>query len=170
MRIRTQCRECGLPFSGTISLGGEPLVCPGCDDPRPIAAAGWQDGVGARIDTCPLCDCRHLYRQKDVNRGLACLAVLVGALAAPWTFGLSLGAVLAVDLWLYYRLPAVVVCYRCDTVYRDARPHERQGEFNLLKHDVLKFGKTWATEEEGAAATVRNAPRSSWLRRLIGAP
>ena len=37
-----------------------------------------------------------------------------------------------------------MVCYRCDTVYRDAVPLERQGEFDLLKHDVLKYGKSWA--------------------------
>jgi len=170
MRIRTQCHACGLPFTSRLSLGDDDLACPGCDDRRPVATIGWQAGAGGRIDICPLCDCRHLYRQRDVNRGLACLTVALGALAAPWTFGLSLGVVLAADLWLYHRLPPVVVCYRCDTVYRDARPHERQGEFNLLKHDVLKFGKTWATEEEGAAAAVRNAPRSSWLRRLLGAP
>jgi hypothetical protein len=38
-----------------------------------------------------------------------------------------------------------VVCYRCDTVYRDARPEPRQKEFDLLKHDVLKYGKSWDT-------------------------
>ena len=31
----------------------------------------------------------------------------------------------------------------CDTVYRDARPGPRQNEFDLLKHDVLKYGKSW---------------------------
>ena len=48
-----------------------------------------------------------------------------------------------VDLVFYYRLREAVVCYRCDTVYRDARPGPRHKEFDLLKHDVLKYGKSW---------------------------
>jgi hypothetical protein len=56
---------------------------------------------------------------------------------------LSLIALSLLDLWLYYRLEEAVVCYRCDTVFRDARPQARQSEFDLLKHDVLKYGKSW---------------------------
>ena len=62
----------------------------------------------------------------------------------PWTFGLSLPVFGLVDLWLWRRLRDAVVCYSCDTVYRDARPGPRQGDFDLLKHDVLKYGKNWA--------------------------
>ncbi len=74
---------------------------------------------------------------------LGCGLVAVGALLVPWTYGLSLIALSLIDYWLYRRLPEAVVCYRCDTVYRDARPGPRQGQFELLKHDVLKYGKTW---------------------------
>jgi hypothetical protein len=95
------------------------------------------------VETCPVCGCRHLYRQRDFNRGLGCLLVAVGAAMVPWTYGLSLLAVALLDLWLWFRLSDAVVCYKCDTVYRDARPLHRQGAFELLKHDVLKYGKSW---------------------------
>jgi hypothetical protein len=72
--------------------------------------------------------------------------VLLGAALVPWTFGLSLLACGLIDLWLFRRLRLAVVCYRCDTVYRDAVPLPRQGDFDLLKHDVLKYGKTWNDE------------------------
>ncbi len=74
---------------------------------------------------------------------LGCGLVALGALFVPWTYGVSLIVMSLVDWWLYRRLSEAVVCYRCDTVYRDARPGPRQGEFDLLKHDVLKYGKTW---------------------------
>jgi hypothetical protein len=61
----------------------------------------------------------------------------------PWTYGLSLVVLAGLDFWLSRRLGWAVVCYRCDTVYRDARPGPRQTDFELLKHDVLKYGKTW---------------------------
>ena len=95
------------------------------------------------MDACALCGCEHLYRQRDFNRGLGCLLVVIGAVFVPWTYGLSLVGLSLVDLWLYRRLSDSVVCYRCDTVYRDAVPTARQGEVDLLKHDVIKYGKTW---------------------------
>jgi hypothetical protein len=143
MRIRTQCRECGLPFPATLLREMPELVCPGCGKARAVAPEGWSDGADATVDVCPLCGCRHLYRQRDFNRALGCGLVVVGAVLVPWTFGLSLIACSLIDLWLYRRLRDAVVCYKCDTVYRDARAAPRQGEFDLLKHDVLKYGKAW---------------------------
>jgi hypothetical protein len=108
-----------------------------------------------------VCGCEHLYRQRDFNRALGCGLVALGAALVPWTYGLSLIALSLFDLVLYYRLSEAVVCYRCDTVYRDARPLPRQTEFDLLKHDVIKYGKAWqevdveSGEAEDAAAEVQ---------------
>ena len=147
MRVRTQCRACGLPFRATLSTGMAVLACPGCGATRAVAREGWTGGAEARVEVCPLCGCRHLYRQRDFNRALGCGLVAVGAVLVPWTFGLSLIVCSLIDLWLYRRLRDAVVCYKCDTVYRDARPVRRQGEFDLLKHDVLKYGKAWEPKE-----------------------
>jgi len=141
MRIRTQCAGCGLPFLAEIEQGKQ-LPCPQCAEIRNVGTAGWSVEE-ARVETCPLCGCRHLYRQRDVNRALGCGLILLGAVFVPWTYGLSLVGLSLVDLWLYRRLKDTVVCYKCDTVYRDAVPLKRQTEFDLLKHDVLKYGKTW---------------------------
>ncbi len=74
--------------------------------------------------------------------------MIVGILLVPWTYGLSLIVLSVVDLVIYYMLPFAVVCYRCDTVYRDARPRPRQTDFDLLKHDVVKYGKTWVDKRK----------------------
>lgn len=134
-----------MPYKVVIA-GGDPVVCPNCDDQRSVAMEGW-DADSREVTICPLCGCKHLYRQKDFNRTLGCLLVAIGAVLVPWTLGLSLILLSLLDLWYYWRLPLAVVCYRCDTVYRDARPIRRQAEFDLLKHDVLKYGKTWETPE-----------------------
>lgn len=143
MRIRTQCRVCGLPFREKLGRDERALLCPNCHDERPIDLQGWSTTVPSRVDRCLLCGCRHLYRQRDFNRAAGCLLVVIGAILVPWTYGLSFLVLALVDLVLYFRLPEAVVCYRCDTVYRDARPSSRQTEFDLLKHDVLKYGKSW---------------------------
>src|SRR6185369_12707073 len=153
MRIRTQCKSCGLPFPAVLEPGtpggGPPdLACPNCGVSRPVASTGWSESA---VEVCPLCGCRHLYRQRDFNRALGCTLVAIGAALVPWTFGLSLPVFGLVDLWLYRRLKDAPVCYRCDTAYRDARPGPRQGDFDLLKHDVLKYGKNWADQTDQAA-------------------
>ncbi len=122
------------------------MACPQCDEVREVATTSWDPEPPASVSECPLCGCRHLYRQRDVNRGLGCLLIVIGAIFVPWTYGLSLVGLSLVDLWLHRRLKDAVVCYKCDTVYRDAVPGRKQGDFDLLKHDVLKYGKTWSEE------------------------
>lgn len=148
MRIRTQCKACGMPFKSRLERQQKELPCPSCSEIVEIDIDGWSPEDETSIDRCVICDCRHLYRQRDFNRALGCSLVAVGAALVPWTFGLSLVLLSLVDLILYYRLPESVVCYRCDTVYRDARPMQRQNEFDLLKHDVLKYGKSWQELED----------------------
>ena len=146
MRLRTQCRACGFPFRATIGGTDRELRCPECGVARPIAEEGWSDQGERRVEVCPLCGCRHLYRQRDVHRAWGCALVALGAALVPWTYGLSLVGLGLVDLYLHRRLRDAVVCYRCDTAYRDAVPLERQTAFDLLKHDVLKYGKSWDTD------------------------
>jgi hypothetical protein len=143
VRIRTWCKACGLPFRERLTRRTMAVRCPGCGDERAVDLAAWPEAAPETVTHCPLCACKHLYRQRDVNRALGCLLVVVGAALVPWTYGLSLVVLAGVDWYYYVRLGQSVVCYRCDTVYRDARPGPRQGEFDLLKHDVLKYGKTW---------------------------
>ena len=147
MRLRTQCRVCGLPHRARIAPETGELACPGCGARRPVAVAGWADGRPGRIEACPLCGSQHLYRQRDVHRAWGCALVALGAALVPWTYGVSLIALALFDWWLYRRLPDAVVCYRCDTAYRDASPTPSQGAFDLLKHDVLKYGKAWEKTE-----------------------
>src|SRR4051794_9896587 len=82
-----------------------------------------------------------LSRHRVFHPPLGCALVVAGAALVPGTFGSSLPVFGPFALWLYRRLKDAAVCYRCDTVYREAKPGPRQGDFDLLKHDVLKYGK-----------------------------
>ena len=147
MRIRTQCRECGLPFSADLEPGSASLPCPACSHERKLDWDAGGPDTPRTLSACVVCGCRHLYRQRDVNRSLGCLVVIIAIVLTPWTWGLSLLVAAAIDWWLWFRLPERPVCYRCDTVYRDVRPTERHKEFDLLRHDVLKYGKAWENVE-----------------------
>jgi hypothetical protein len=137
-----------MPFKTRLERQQAKVVCPNCGDAVALDLTGWSSKNPESVERCLLCDCRHLYRQRDFNRALGCVLVAIGAALVPWTYGLSLVLLSGIDLLLYFRLRESVVCYRCDTVYRDARPGERQNEFDLLKHDVLKYGKSWQELED----------------------
>lgn len=147
LRLRTQCRTCGLPYRVEIRQRDGHVVCPGCGHASAVDDDGWRAGGEPRVDRCLLCGCRHLYRQRGVDRAAGCALVAIAAVLAPFTWGLTLVLALVLDRWAFRRLPEAVVCYRCDTVYRDARPGPGQREFDLLLHDIVKYGKSWEPQD-----------------------
>jgi hypothetical protein len=83
---------------------------------------------GLRVDRCSRCGTTAFYVQKDFDQRLGCAILAAGAalaLGVSWRFGgiwfvPVLLAVAAADLLLARRVKPVVICYRCDTEYRDA--------------------------------------------------
>lgn len=79
------------------------------------------------MDVCSRCSSSALFLQKDFDQRLGCAILAVGAavaLGVSWRFGgiwfvPVLLLVAALDLVLARRVAPVVVCYRCDTEYRE---------------------------------------------------
>ncbi len=82
---------------------------------------------GSRVDRCSRCGTTAFYVQKDFDQRLGCAILAAGAaiaLGVSWRFGgiwfvPVLLAVAAADVVLARRVEPVVICYRCDTEYRD---------------------------------------------------
>jgi hypothetical protein len=82
---------------------------------------------GSRVDVCSRCGTTAFYVQKDFDQRLGCAILAAGAalaLGVSWRFGgIWLVPVLlvfaGVDLGLARRIKPVVICYQCDTEYRD---------------------------------------------------
>jgi hypothetical protein len=82
---------------------------------------------GERVDLCSRCGTTAFYVQKDFDQRLGCAILAAGAavaLGVSWRFGgiwfvPVLLAVAAVDFVLARRINPVVICYQCDTEYRD---------------------------------------------------
>lgn len=79
------------------------------------------------MDACSRCSSTALFTQKDFDQRLGCAILAAGAalaLGVSWRFGgiwfvPVLLAVAAADLFLARRVKPVVICYQCDTEYRD---------------------------------------------------
>ncbi|MGA7990345.1 MAG: hypothetical protein WCC53_02830 [Thermoanaerobaculia bacterium] len=130
MRIAVYCSECMecLPLPPPSAKAAGEVRCSSPSRHAPIAfshsTAVYRD---ERVDRCSRCGSAAFYVQKDFDQRLGCAILVFGAvfaLGAAWRFGgIWLVPVLlvfaAADFFLARRIPPVVICYRCDTEYRD---------------------------------------------------
>ncbi len=110
---------------------------------------------------CPLCHRGELYRQKDFNPRLGVGIVLVAAVLAWWTYGLSLVVAVLIDVWLYRKVPDVVICYFCLAHFRGLPNVSRYPGFELIKFDKyrsLRKAGSAASESCGEEADGRADP------------
>jgi hypothetical protein len=119
----------------------------------PCEHCGTESGVVAPtadrpVQACAACGEREMYVQKDFNRATGIALVVVGAIFVPWTWGLSLLGVTIVDLFLYYKLGEVTVCYACRAVHRGYPLNPAHKPFDLVLHDRHVYGAAPPGAEE----------------------
>jgi hypothetical protein len=129
MRIAVYCAAClervALPPAAE-SLEGS-VTCAKGHDPIPYRHSP-DVAAGTRVDRCSRCETTALFAQKDFDQRIGCALLAVGAAAALAASRLLGGiwfvpvllAFAALDFILARRVGSVVICYRCDTEYRDA--------------------------------------------------
>ena len=91
------------------------------------------------VITCSACGAKDLYLQKDFPRKIAIAIVIAGAIAVPWTYGLSLLAVALLDWLLFRRVRWMAVCYRCRAEYRGFRRNPAHREFDRHLDELYKY-------------------------------
>ena len=93
----------------------------------------------APLESCPSCGAKDLYLQKDFPRKIAIPIVVLGALAVPWTYGISLIVVALIDFILYQIVSWVTVCYRCHTVHRGFPKNPSHKEFDRHIDELYRY-------------------------------
>jgi hypothetical protein len=130
VRISVYCSECmarvELPPPSERASGEVACSSP---SQHPAVSFSHSSSVSdvSRVDVCSRCASTAFFSQKDFDQRLGCAILGAGALLAlgvSWRFGgiwfvPVLLVVAAVDLVLARTVGAVVICYRCDTEYRD---------------------------------------------------
>ena len=98
------------------------------------------------VDCCPSCGKRAFYIQKDFNRNLGLVIIILCALVGlyfvwqdrSYLFYVALGVAVLVDAILYLLLPEVTICYACNAVFRGAKRNPEHGGFDLHIADVYE--------------------------------
>ena len=122
MELTYTCPRCEA--TGTVDRVEEAreVHCP-CGMSRPLDPGACADG---ELRACPWCATADLYVQKDFPHGLGVGIVLAGfAISTVFWYRYmpvaALGVLMAtalLDLVLYYAVPDVTICYRCQAQYR----------------------------------------------------
>jgi hypothetical protein len=127
MRSFVYCSECltRIPLPEADAPPGE-VQCPKGHPPIPFEH---RDPLpaGGPPERCSRCGKSAFYRQLDFDQRLGCLILFAGAVVALgisrafggiW-FVPALLVFAAADFVMARRVGTVVICYRCDTEYRD---------------------------------------------------
>lgn len=134
--IEWRCPSCEHPHLQDLD-DTDHLECPECEHRQPYVE-GAVDASGAIIDpleACLVCGYDRLFAQKDFNRRIGLLIVIVGAVLSPWTYGLSLVVCMGLDYGLYYFVPEVTVCYGCQAIHRDFEHNPKHRAHDPLLSD-----------------------------------
>lgn len=107
-------KECGAckKYSRVELKERSALVCAHCQSQWPSIPLTFS------FESCPFCQCRQFYTQKDFNQGIGCLIMAVGIVLVPLTYGLSLPVFALFDWLLFKKVQEAVVCYRCGGEFR----------------------------------------------------
>ena len=150
--IQYRCPACRAVATvpGWIERGGEALECSACGHRSPIPGRA-ELGAERMLRRCPVCGGDEFYLQRDFNRRLGLALVVLGILLAWPTRGVSLAVVAVFDLALYFLLPGITICYRCDAIFRGLTRNPAHGGFELATHDKYRAIRACEAEARGGA-------------------
>jgi hypothetical protein len=92
-----------------------------------------------KLSTCVVCERKDFYQQKDFNRKMGVVLFVIAAILSIWTYGISLIVLYLVDLFLFSRIGNVVVCYKCQTIYRNVANLSEIQPFNHEMNDRIVY-------------------------------
>ncbi len=118
MTVTLTCPSCGSGIHVYPSAGAKVADCDVCKHQVPVNFT--QEHERGVVKECPCCSRKDFYSQKDFNRKIGVILFIVAAILSIWTYGISLIVLYLFDLLLFRKLGNVVVCYKCQTIFRRA--------------------------------------------------
>ncbi len=120
------------------------MDCPACGVTVEFPPGAIADG---QLHQCLACPCKELFLRKDFPQRLGVTIVVIGFVVSCiawyyymlWLTFVSLFAVAAIDLLLYFAVGEVLTCYRCGAMYRGLGGNvENHGPFDLETHEKFR--------------------------------
>lgn len=91
------------------------------------------------LHECPVCTRQDFYKQKDFNRIVGVSLFIIAAILSIWTYGMSLVVLYLLDLFLFKRLAAVAICYKCKTNFRRVENMDEIRDYDHEMNDRIVY-------------------------------
>lgn len=135
--VTLTCKKCGSGIYLTPDKDLDHVNCRICEEPHKVLFD--QNLLSNQLVQCPCCQRKDFYKQKDFNRKIGVLLFVVAAILSIFTYGISLVVLYILDLILYQKLPEVVSCYKCNTLFRKIENLDSISVFNHEMNDRILY-------------------------------
>lgn len=141
MTVHLTCKGCGSGINIYPDRNSTKVKCDICSHEQDLHFT--EEHEHSIVHDCPECQRKDFYTQKDFNRKIGVALFVVAAILSIWTYGVSLIILYLVDLLLFRKLRYVVVCYKCNAIFRGAHnwkdipgfDHEMNDRITYADHD-----------------------------------
>lgn len=137
MTVLITCPECGSAVHITPNVESTHAKCEVCQHETPVNFT--REHEEGQVKVCPCCERKDFYSQKDFNRKIGVGLFILAAIASIWTYGISFIVLYLFDLILFKRLPFIVICYKCQTIFRNASNWKQIAGFNHEMNDRIIY-------------------------------
>ena len=137
MTVEITCPECGSGINVYPTLNATSAKCDVCSET--VTAKFNQEHVDGKLCDCPSCSRKDFYQQKDFSRKIGVMLFVIAACFVPWTYGISLIILWLFDVFLFRRIPNVVICYKCHTNFRNISNLADIPQYNHEMNDRITY-------------------------------
>ncbi|MDR3621776.1 MAG: hypothetical protein P4L85_20655 [Paludisphaera borealis] len=172
MELTFECPKCKMIDHVDDVESASQARCSHCQTVRDLHPEAIADG--GTLAACPLCGTPDVYIQKDFPQTLGLAIVCVGFAVSTvfWYYENPIPAYLVLlasallDMILYYRVPNVAICYRCQSQFRGpgSNPDGRFGPFDLSVGERYRQERLRIEELRQRGDSVKSPPSEPTAR------
>ena len=137
MEVTLTCDKCRSAVSVYPDIQASIAKCSVCEHEHEVQFT--EKVLKGELDCCPKCDRKDFYKQKDFNRKIGVTLFVIAAILSIWTYGITLVLLWLADLVLYNKIPDVVSCYKCETLFRKIKNLQNIEGFNHEMNDRIIY-------------------------------
>lgn len=116
MSVTFTCDECGSAIDVYPNKEAKSVQCDVCQ--HEMKTHFTEDHENGIVTDCPCCLRKDFYKQKDFNRKIGVGLFVIAAILSIWTYGISFIVLYVFDFFLFKKLGEIVICYKCNTIFR----------------------------------------------------
>lgn len=137
MEVTFTCPECQSGVHVFPKADANTADCGVCEHKFPVHfKKEHEEGI---VKCCPMCERQDFYSQKDFNRKVGVALFIIAAILSIWTYGISFIVLYLFDFILHKKLGNIVICYKCDTIFRKASNRDEVPGFDHEMHDRIVY-------------------------------